>query len=124
MSKRHLKITKKLDLTEQQSNLLSATKPNKEQHQAMRDLRDQMRKLIESDHYSVAEAELLVDKISANKRQQILEKSQKMNAFYLSLSDEQRQKWTKLRDDKMQRKHRWLKRHAQRPGHTDFDTHS
>ena len=109
------KIAIKLELSDEQRVLLS------EAHTARKDLvaaklarkesRNSLEALVESEEYSPAKAQKIADELSEQLADTIVKTSTRMNAFYVSLSDEQREKFAKLKAKKKKRMRHFMNKH-------------
>lgn len=88
--KRIERMTKVLNLTEDQVALLQASQaPNTDNREEVRTLREELRNLTQSSDYSERDAKKIIDQITDLTEDNMLEKANAKNAFYISLSEEQ-----------------------------------
>ncbi len=94
-------LTVKLDLNEQQQQLLATSREQTmAEKQKKRQLRQQLKSIVHSDNYDAAAVEKIADQMAAVTREQIIQHGATMNEFYRSLNPEQR---SSLQDIEQQR---------------------
>ena len=119
--KRVKKIVSKLELSTEQESLFREATAARKTLKKHRGMRKEMEALVQSDEYSTQKAQQLADEIVQNMADDFVVVSAKMNAFYSSLSEQQREKFAKLKAHKKKHMRHFIKG---RHGNGDNDQES
>lgn len=89
--KYHTTLNEKLNLNEQQQQLLAASRQQSmASKERKRELRRQLRGIVHSDRYDAAAVERIADQMAEVARETIIQHGATMNEFYQSLTPDQR----------------------------------
>ncbi len=102
--KRMRRLVNTLDLTESQIELLKlTTKAPSEDREQMHELRNQLKELTHSSAYSEQDAEEIIEQMMALRESEMIAKANANNAFYISLSEEQKASFNTLQEKRNKR---------------------
>lgn len=96
-------IANKLDLTDEQKQLLDKNRQDSkaamsERKLAKRQMHEEMHALVTADSYDAQKVEQLADKMAADVKTAMLARSESMHQFYATLDDEQKEQLDKMHE--------------------------